>query len=174
MKNKKRFQLSGFLSFLLLLFISASYADVLPVDKKPSARELFNQAVAMSVNEDWLVAEKIFRQLSLTHPEWPEPKNNLAIVLLKLGKVEQAQQAIESAVISLPSFKVAQENRKRLYDHAAAVAYYKAVGDNGKPVFPQIQLLHKIDAPILQEPVVIEEPLVIEAVEPESNEPVHS
>jgi len=162
MKNKKRFQPGFFQFFVLLIVATSAFADTPSVDEKISARALFDQAVSMSVNGDWLAAEKLFRQVSLIHPEWPEPKNNLAIVLLKLDKVEQAQQAIESAVISLPSFKVAQENRKQLYDHAAAVAYYKAVGDSRKPAFPQLQLLHEIDAPVLKKPEHIE------AVEPEN------
>jgi tetratricopeptide (TPR) repeat protein len=144
MKYKNSFRLSCLLSFLLM-FASVAFAAVPSEDNKPSPRTLFSQAVAMSVNGDWLSAEKLFQQVALAHPEWPEPKNNLAIVLLKMDKVEQAQKAIESAVISLPSFKVAQENRKRLYDHAAAVAYYKAVGDSRKPDFPKLQLLHEIN-----------------------------
>lgn len=86
--------------------------DIAVEHDKPDVKILFDQAVSLSVHGDWLGAEKLFKKISLDHPSWPESKNNLAIALFNLGKIEQAQQALEDAVTSLPSFKVAQENRK--------------------------------------------------------------
>ena len=143
----------------LLQLLTASYA--VPVYDKPDDRELFSQAVKLTIAEEWLAAEKLFKQISLSHPEWPEPKNNLAIVQLKLGKIEQAQLAIEEAVISLPSFKVAQENRKRLYDHAAAMAYHRVIGNMEYLPLPQLQLLQEIDQPLQKKILPADNPQVL-------------
>lgn len=105
---------------------------------------LFEQAVLMGSDGEWFNAEKIFRDVALRNPEWPEPKNNLAIALYNMGKLEQAQKALDEAVTSLPSFKVAQANRQLLYDYAATVAYYNVVGIPEKPDSPKLQLLTKI------------------------------
>jgi len=157
MCKNRIFQLSNYLpGFFLMMFSSVTLAAVAAADitvrqDKPDARVLFDQAVSLSAHGDWLGAEKLFKQISLDHPGWPESKNNLAIALFNLGKIEQAQQALEDAVTSLPSFRVAQENRKRLYDHSAAMAYHKAIGSNEKPASPQLQLLREIDVSMLEE-----------------------
>ena len=106
--------------------------------------ELFEQGVLMSKDGDWINAEKIFRDVSLRNPGWPEPKNNLAIALYNLGKLEQARQALDDAVTSQPSFKVAQENRQHLYDYAATIAYYKVVSIPEEPEEPKLELLTKV------------------------------
>ena len=139
----KMFRLCG--GFLLMLNCIAILADTVPAYNKQDGRALFAKAVSLSVDGDWLAAEKLFQKIVLSHPEWPEPKNNLAVAQLKLGKVEKAQASLEDAVTSLPSFKVAQENRKRLYDHAAAVAYQKVISSAVNPSLPQLQLLHELN-----------------------------
>ncbi len=116
---------------------------------------LFKHAVNLTEDGRWSDAAILFKDIAARNPDWPEPKNNLAIAQFKLGKIEQAQQAIEAAVISLPSFKVAQSNRKKLYDHAAAMAYYKAVGVSEKPENPELEILTEIKkAPVVKSSVV--------------------
>ena len=168
--KNKTFQLSNYLpAFFLVLFTTIAFIDVVAADiavehDKQDVRVLFEQAVSLSAQGDWLGAEKLFKQISLDHPSWPESKNNLAIALFNLGKVKQAQQALEDAVTSLPSFRVAQENRKRLYDHSAAMAYHKAIGSNEKPALPQLQLLNEVN--VLQpEELPLEEQDLAESAE---------
>ena len=86
----------------------------------------------------------MFRDIAQRQPSWPEPKNNLAVAMLKMGQVEQAQQALEEAVTSQLSFKTAQDNRKRLYDHLAAVAYDKAIGSSEPTRLPALELLTEV------------------------------
>ena len=66
------------------------------------------------------------------------------ISLYNSGKLEQAQQALEDAVTSLPSFRTAQANRQRLYDYSATMAYYKAVGIDEKPNQPKLEILSDV------------------------------
>ncbi|MCW8957001.1 MAG: tetratricopeptide repeat protein [Gammaproteobacteria bacterium] len=133
-------------SFFGLMFVLLLSATVVSAD----ARDQFQQAVSLSKQGDWKQAVKLFQQVASEQPDWPEPKNNLAVALLKLGQVEQARQTLEQAVISQASFKVAQANRQRLYDHLAANAYEKALGNSGSLQLPNLQLLDSIQQATVQ------------------------
>lgn len=143
MKDNNR--ITRHISCCLLILISSlvsaeSYSD----EDQSNDQALFEQAVLMSSDGDWFNAEKIFRDVALRNPGWPEPKNNLAIALYNMGRLEQARQALDEAVTSLPSFKVAQANRQRLYDYAATTAYYNVVGIAEGPELPKLELLTEV------------------------------
>jgi tetratricopeptide (TPR) repeat protein len=129
---------------LLILIPSLVSAESYSNEDQSNDQALFEQAVLMSSDGDWPNAEKIFRDVALRNPGWPEPKNNLAIALYNMGKLEQARQALDEAVTSLPSFKVAQANRQRLYDYAATTAYYNVVGIAEEPELPRLELLTEV------------------------------
>lgn len=145
--------INGCLLFFVTLFVSVqshSYEDnsngVVLLNQTIISNDivLFEQAILMSAEGDWFNAEKIFRDVALRNPQWPEPKNNLAIALFKLGNLEQARKALDEAVISLPNFKVAQENRQRCYDYTSTLAYYKVVNLPEPPEPPKLELLTEI------------------------------
>ncbi|MFW2374499.1 MAG: tetratricopeptide repeat protein [Gammaproteobacteria bacterium] len=117
----------------------------------------FEQALSLSKQGEWQQAAELFQQLAKQQPDWPEPKNNLAVALLNLGQLEQARQSLELAVTSQSSFKVAQDNRQKLYDHLAAKAYEKALGNNGNLQPPELQLIDRIQQATVQvvEPVAV-------------------
>ncbi len=150
--------LQTFISVCFAWALSLAVADAKDILEDESR---FKQAVQLTEQGQWSQAADIFQAIAQDHPTWPEPKNNLAIALIKMGQIEQARQALEDAVISLPSFKVAQENRKRLYDHLAAVAYEKAVGKTEQLELPEFDLLADINV-IDTEAAVQPEPLVTE------------
>lgn len=134
---------------LIVLFTLSLPAQVYSAQGKSvfaDDKVLFDQAVLMSKDGDWINAEKIFRDVAQRNPGWPEPKNNRAIALYNMGKLEQARQALDEAVTSLPSFKVAQENRQHLYDYAATIAYYKVVSIQEEPESPKLVLLTDVSS----------------------------
>ena len=133
---------------IFLLFLVFSSAVVHAIDDKA----LFDKAVKLTTQGNWSQAANIFREIAQRNPTWPEPKNNLAVAMLHMGKIEQAQQALEEAVTSQPSFKTAQNNRKRLYEHLAAAAYDKAIGNSNKSRLPVLDLLT-----VLEQPTVVAE-----------------
>ena len=110
-------------------------------------RMLFVEALTLTEQGRWAEAAQLFGDIASRHPAWPEPKNNLAVAMLKLGKLEKAQQALEDAVGSQPSFRTAQQNRQRLYDHLAAVAYDRALGKTETNKLPQLDLLTRLAPP---------------------------
>ncbi len=105
---------------------------------------LFARAVSLSEQQQWAEAESIYRALLKSRPQWPEPKNNLAIVLLKTGRLEQAKQMLEQAVVSSPSYRVAQTNRSQLYNYLATQAYHKALGERSELEPPTLDLIGQI------------------------------
>jgi len=137
--------------FCLFFLPAIAFAQKTSVDDSL----LFKQAVNLAKQERWSDAAKLFNEIASRNPGWPEPKNNLGIALFELGKIEQAQQALEEAVVSLPSFKVAQSNRKQLFNHAAAMAYYKAVGAPKEPKRPQLEMLTEVKKELVVESSVV-------------------
>ncbi len=108
-------------------------------------KKLFDQAVQYSVQGQWLQAEKIYRGLIKRHPLWPETKNNLAVVLLKMQKLDESREFLESAVVSAPSYRVAQQNRTRLYNFLANQAYNNVLDSSRKLQLPKLELILKIE-----------------------------
>lgn len=134
-------------------------ADVaVPKASNGNDRQLFSQALGLSSKGQWSEAASLFQKIAQQNPAWPEPKNNLAVALLHMGKLEQAQQALDDAVSSQDSFKTAHANRKRLYDYLAAIAYEKAMGTSNGTQLPRLDLLTQITE---AEPVVIESANVV-------------
>lgn len=142
MNNKWLIQHIG--CWLLMVLSACAFAKE-PQKKTINDLNLFEQAVQLSEKGKWPSAEKIFREISQRNPSWPEPKNNLAVALHQAGKLEQAQQALEDAVTSLPSFKTAQSNRQKLFDYSATLAYYRAVGIDEKPGLPKLEILKAVE-----------------------------
>lgn len=146
-----------FAPILLLMLVSQSaLAD---------DREVFYRALALTKQDQWQQAADLFAQVASRNPQWPEPKNNLAVSLLNLGKVTEAQQALDAAVVSRSSFSVAQNNRQRLYDYLAAQAYSKALSQKSIATPPALDLISALDLPAV-ETVVAAPPAVAPAVTP--------
>lgn len=127
------------------------------VAETPTDETLFARAVSLSEQQQWEEAENLYRELLESHPQWPEPKNNLAIVLLKTGRLEQAKQMLEQAVVSSPSYRIAQANRSQLYNYLATQAYHKALGEPAELALPRLDLIMQIhqNIKLIEKPVEV-------------------
>jgi len=125
--------------------------------EESSDEALFAKAVSLSEQQQWAEAESLYRALLKARPQWPEPKNNLAIVLLKTGRLEQAKQMLEQAVVSSPSYRVAQTNRSLLYNYLATQAYHKALGESAELQPPALALIGQIhqNIKLVEKPVQV-------------------
>jgi tetratricopeptide (TPR) repeat protein len=135
----------GFIAGFLAVCISSTQSFA--ASAGGDDRSLFDHAVQLSQQGEWSEAANLFRGIADRNPAWPEPKNNLAVAMLQMGQLDKAQQALEDAVSSLPSFRTAQDNRRRLYDYLAAQAYDRALGKNAGSELPKLALLTRIDVP---------------------------
>lgn len=109
---------------------------------------LFAQALELSVQQQWSAAESIYRDLLARNKEWPEPKNNLAILLLKTNRLDEAKSMLEDAVVSSPSYRIAQKNRTQLYTFLATQAYDKALGGQQSLILPEMDYIEHIYQPV--------------------------
>lgn len=136
------------LSGLLMLCINAANATV--SDQQLSKdRQSFSRAVEYTVQGEWNSAEEIYRDLMQRYDDWPEPRNNLAILLFKTNRVNEAREMLEQAVSTTPSYRIAQDNRTRLYNYLASQAYNKALGVEQQKTLPEMQLIQEIHQPIM-------------------------
>ncbi len=110
--------------------------------KESSLTARFADAEQLMQQQQWMAAAKVLNELLAQKKPWVEVQNNLAVALFKSGDIEGARAAIEQAVIALPAFKTAQNNRQLLYDYLAADAYNKALGVDTQPALPDLQWLH--------------------------------
>ena len=138
----------------------------------PDDVALFHQGVAYADLNQWNKAQIIFQDLSLKHVDWPEPKNNLAVALLKQGQLEKAQKVIDDAINSQPSFRVAQKNRNSIYEYLAAQAYDKVLGNGKKASLPEMDLLTELtmNRPDVKEKPVDVKPEVVIVKQPRQND----
>lgn len=72
-------------------------------------------------------AVAIFTKLTEDYPELPEPYNNLAVIYAQQKQYDKAQQALEMAIRTHPSYATAHENLGDIYARLASQAYDKAL-----------------------------------------------
>jgi tetratricopeptide (TPR) repeat protein len=72
-------------------------------------------------------AAETFQRITEEHPELPEPYNNLAVVHAARGDFEAAQQALQKAINTHPSYATAHENLGDIYARMASEAYNHAL-----------------------------------------------
>jgi tetratricopeptide (TPR) repeat protein len=77
------------------------------------------------------------RALTLSFPELPEPHNNLAALLARADRHEEALQSLQAAVRARPDYALALENMGDLYLALAARAYGQAL--NLTPTLRRLQ-----------------------------------
>jgi len=68
-----------------------------------------------------------FTELTQQFPELPEPYNNLAALLAKHGRYDEARVALETAVKANPSYGLAWENLGDLYLRLADASYRRSI-----------------------------------------------
>ena len=125
-----------FLSCSVNAQISATEIQQLDMDK-----QLFHKAVKLSEQGQLEEAELVYLDLIKRNESWPEPKNNLAIILLKTERMAEAKVMLEQAISSSPSYRVAQNNRTQLYNYLATQAYGKALGSNQQKSIPEMEVI---------------------------------
>ena len=76
------------------------------------------------------------RALTLSFPELPEPHNNLAALLARANRHEEALLSLQAAIQARPDYALALENMGDLYVTLAARAYGQALN-----LSPQIKRL---------------------------------
>ena len=72
-------------------------------------------------------ARDLFVELTREHQDLPEPYNNLAVIYASQGDFEKAQDALQQAINTHPSYATAHENMGDIYAKMASNAYNQAL-----------------------------------------------
>lgn len=90
-------------------------------------RLVFLRARALAALNRLPEATAAYRQMTTDYPELPEPWNNLAVVLVAQGQLDQAHDALHMALRTQPSYAAAHANLGDLLLLQAERAYARAV-----------------------------------------------
>ena len=88
---------------------------------------LFIKGVLFSEMGKQNEAIKVFEDLSKSHPNLPEPYNNLAVLYAQKGDFLAAKNALEKAIKTHPSYSTAHVNLGDLYTRMASESYNQAL-----------------------------------------------
>lgn len=83
-----------------------------------------------------------FTRMTQDFPELPDPYNNIALLQVRAGRLEQARQALETALRNDPSHRTARANLGEVHLMLAAQAW--ALAAAGGPV--DASLLRRLEA----------------------------
>jgi tetratricopeptide (TPR) repeat protein len=95
-------------------------------------------------------AADTLRALTMSFPELPEPHNNLAALLARENRHEEALAALNAAIRARPDYALALENMGDLYLALAAKAYGQAL--RVSPDLKRLQNKHNITQNSLKAP----------------------
>jgi len=109
------------------------------------ARLLRGFVLARAGRED--EALEVFLELTRSHPQYPEPFNNLAVIYAGRGDYERAVEILKQALQTHSSYRTAYENLTKVYGQLASRAYDRALGqESSAPVpGPALYLLSDLD-----------------------------
>jgi len=88
---------------------------------------LFLKGLTLASMDRLKEAESVFIDLTVDHPELPEPFNNLAVIYASSGEYDKAKEALISAINTHPSYAIAHENLGDIYAKMASQAYNQAL-----------------------------------------------
>jgi tetratricopeptide (TPR) repeat protein len=91
------------------------------------ARARFLKGLILTEQNKTEEAIQVFTSLTRDYPELPEPYNNLAVLYAAQGQYALAQESLEMAIRTHPSYAVAHENLGDVYAKMASEAYDKAL-----------------------------------------------
>lgn len=100
-------------------------------------------------------AVEIYQQLTLSHPEMPEPFNNLAVHFAKSGDFDSAINILESAFSGHKSYATTYRNLQSVYERLASEYYRKALDSKADIAPLQLATLDQVVVPATIQPDVL-------------------
>lgn len=121
-------------------------AEELLADRPNDAQLRFLRGVAQSQSGAGEAALTTFTELTRDYPELPEPYNNLAVLHAAAGRLDDARDALETALRLSPGYATAYQNLGDVHVRLAARAWQRALElDPANPALrPRLQVLQQL------------------------------
>lgn len=115
----------------------------------PDARLRFLHGVVLMDLQRDAEAQRVFESLTQSHPQLPDPFNNLAALHARTGRWDQARAALEMALRNDPSHALARENLGDVHLQLAIQAWRAAsdAGRNDGPLRRKIRVATELSLP---------------------------
>lgn len=107
------------------------------------ARLRFLKGVLQAETGQQAQAVETYQRLTQDFPELPEPFNNLAVIYALQGRLDEARDALETALRNDPHYATAQQNLGDVYLRLAQRAYEQA-GAQTPELDRKLQLLRSL------------------------------
>lgn len=132
-----------------LLFVVVLAAVAGPASARADELDVrLAEGAALAERGDRAGARALFERLAATHPDRPEPLNDLAALAAAEGDLERARSLLERALATHPSFRAVHDNLAAVYAAQAAAAYRKALPiDGAPPAAPTLVMLTEAATP---------------------------
>lgn len=105
---------------------------------------LFLEARAYAANGDTSKALAIYREMTFNYPELAEPWNNMAVIQMKAGSLDEALSSLQTALTVRPNYAIANQNIGLIYTLLAKQSFDKAASQGVKSARASAQHLQTI------------------------------
>lgn len=90
-------------------------------------KQRFQKAAALADQNKTQAAIDAYESLLSAYPNYPEPYNNLAVLLAQSGRLEEARQKLEIGMQTNPAYATVYNNLGNVYERLASDSYKKAL-----------------------------------------------
>lgn len=115
------------------LGLTAWAPDPAAAQAEDGAAARFARAMALAERQDDAQAMAIFEAIAREHPDRPEPRINLGVLLTRAGRLAEARVQFEEALRTSAPHALAHDNLTRLHVNLARRAYAAALGTGARP-----------------------------------------
>lgn len=102
---------------------------------------LFLEARALAAMGNTSQSLEIYRNMTFNYPELPEPWNNMAVLQLQVGSLDEALNSLQSALAIRPNYAIANRNLGLIYTYLAKRSFEKAASQGLTSAHTQAQQL---------------------------------
>lgn len=103
----------------------------------------FLEARAYAAKGEGKKALSIYREMTFNYPELAEPWNNMAVIQMKAGSLDEALSSLQTALSIHPNYAIANQNIGLIYTLLAKQAFDKAASQGAKGASANAQQLQQ-------------------------------
>jgi tetratricopeptide (TPR) repeat protein len=107
-------------------------------DCRAGGRKQFSAALQALARDDLAMAARLLLELVETQPDCAEVRNNLAVVFVEQGRLQDAADQLEQAIRARPHYALARRNLQRVDALLQATAVARQLTETPTPPLPSL------------------------------------